>query len=143
MHGGPDLAGIMADHPGEASTERKRSMSLATETCEACLPTSPKVTDDERRELSPQIPDWDEIEASGVPRLRRTFRFDGWMPAVAFTNRVAALAEDQGHHPLIRLEWGKVTVSWWTHAIKGLHRNDYVMAARTDTLANQTDEDDA
>jgi 4a-hydroxytetrahydrobiopterin dehydratase len=69
-----------------------------------------------------------------VPRLRRTFRFDGWLPAVDFTNRVAALADSEGHHPMIRLEWGKVVVSWWTHAIKGLHRNDFIMAAKTDQL---------
>lgn len=109
-------------------------MSLASEVCEACQPDSPTVTDEQRQELAPQIPEWEETEVKGVPRLRRTFRFDGWMSAVDFTNRIAALAEDQGHHPMIRLEWGKVTVSWWTHAIKGLHRNDFVMAARTDEL---------
>lgn len=110
-------------------------MSLAEERCEVCQPTSPAVTDEERATLMPQIPDWEETEINGVPRLRRTFRFDGWMPAVDFTNRVAALAEEEGHHPLIRLEWGKVTVSWWTHAIRALHRNDFIMAARTDQLA--------
>jgi 4a-hydroxytetrahydrobiopterin dehydratase len=110
-------------------------MSLVEEFCEACRPDSPTVTDAERAELMPQIPDWEEQVVNGVPRLRRTFRFDGWIPAVEFTNRVAALAEDQGHHPMIRLEWGKVTVSWWTHAIRNLHRNDFIMAAKTDELA--------
>jgi 4a-hydroxytetrahydrobiopterin dehydratase len=109
-------------------------MSLAQEFCEACQPTSPMVTDEERKQLKPEIPEWEEIEVNGVPRLRRTYRLDGWMPAVEFTNRVAAIAEEQDHHPQIRLEWGKVTVSWWTHAIKGLHRNDFIMAARTDTV---------
>lgn len=109
-------------------------MSLASEMCQACQPGSPSVTDDERQDLKPQIPDWEEVEVNGVPRLRRTFRFDGWMPGVEFANSVASLAEEQGHHPMIRLEWGKVTVSWWTHAIKGLHRNDFIMAARTDDV---------
>ena len=109
-------------------------MSLAEEFCEACQPNSPHVTDEERDDLMPEIPEWEEVELAGVPRLRRTFRFDGWLPAVDFTNRVAALADEQGHHPMIRLEWGKVVVSWWTHAIKGLHRNDFIMAARTDAL---------
>jgi 4a-hydroxytetrahydrobiopterin dehydratase len=107
-------------------------MALAEEFCEACQPTSPHVTDEERADLMPEIPKWEEVDVNGVPRLRRTFRFDGWLPAVHFVNRVAALAEDQGHHPMIRLEWGKVVVSWWTHAIKGLHRNDFIMAAKTD-----------
>jgi len=92
------------------------------------------VTPEEHQELAPQIPQWELTEVNGVPRLRRTFRFDDWMPGVDFATRVAALAEEQGHHPMIRLEWGRVTVSWWTHSIKGLHRNDYVMAARTDKL---------
>lgn len=109
-------------------------MSLASEFCVACQPNSPTVTDEERKDLQPQIPEWEEVEVKDVPRLRRTFRFDGWMPAVDFTNSIASLADEQGHHPMIRLEWGKVTVSWWTHAIKGLHHNDFIMAARTDEL---------
>lgn len=115
-------------------------MSLAEEFCQACQPGSPTVTEEERQELKPQIPDWEEVEINGVPRLRRTFRFDGWLPAVDFTNRVAALADEQAHHPQIRLEWGKVTVSWWTHAIRNLHRNDFIMAARTDALIGDTPE---
>lgn len=117
-------------------------MSLANESCEACQPGSPVVTEEERADLMPGIPDWEEIAINDIPRLRRSFRFDGWMPAVEFTNRVAALAEDQGHHPQIRLEWGKVTVSWWTHVIRNLHRNDFIMAARTDQIYMQGDKDD-
>lgn len=106
-------------------------MPLVAEFCEACQPGSPKVTDAEIEELKPQVPEWELAEINGVPCIKRTFRFDSWMPAVRFTNAIAALAEDENHHPLIRLEWGKVTVSWWTHAIKGLHRNDFIMAAKT------------
>ncbi len=95
-------------------------MALAEEFCEACRPDSPHVTDEERADLMPEIQEWEEAVVNGVPRLRRTFRFDGWLPAVDFTNRVAALAHAEGHHPMIRLEWGKVRVSWWTHAIKGI-----------------------
>jgi 4a-hydroxytetrahydrobiopterin dehydratase len=107
-------------------------MSLASEFCEACQPGAPTVSDEEIEQLKPQIPDWEMTEVNGVPRLKRTYKVDGWMPAVQFTNAIAALAEESDHHPQIRLEWGKVTVSWWTHAIKGLHRNDFIMAARTD-----------
>jgi len=121
--------------------EELLSMSLASEFCEACTPASPVVTDDERQELMPQIPEWEQVVINDVPRLRRTFRVDGWMPAVEFVNRVAGLAEEQGHHPQIRLEWGKVTVSWWTHAIRNLHRNDFIMAARTDQIFRSHDPD--
>ena len=52
-------------------------------------------------------------------------------------SKVANLAEEEDHHPEITLEWGKVTVSWWSHKIKGLHRNDFIAAAKTDNLFSQ------
>ena len=107
-------------------------MALTSERCEACHVGAPKVTSEELEQLKPQIPDWEVVEVKGVPRLKRTFEFDGWMPAVTFVDAVAALAEQEDHHPRMVLEWGKVTVNWWTHAIKGLHRNDVIMAAKTD-----------
>ena len=107
---------------------------LATETCEACRRGAPTVTAEEEAELLPQIPEWQRREVEGVPRLERVFRFPDFASALAFTNEVGALAEDHGHHPALLTEWGRVTVSWWTHKIGGLHRNDFVMAARTDTL---------
>jgi 4a-hydroxytetrahydrobiopterin dehydratase len=67
-----------------------------------------------------------------VKRLERSFKFPDFARALAFTNRVGALAEAEGHHPSILLQWGRVTVTWYTHKIKGLHRNDFIMAARTD-----------
>ena len=73
----------------------------------------------------------------GVPRLVRTFRVRTFADALALTQRVGELAESEGHHPAILTEWGKVTVSWWTHAIRGLHRNDFLMAAKTDELARE------
>jgi 4a-hydroxytetrahydrobiopterin dehydratase len=63
------------------------------------------------------------------------FTFNDFAGALAFTNRVGALAEAEGHHPAILTEWGKVTVTWWTHAISGLHRNDFIAAAKTDALS--------
>jgi len=111
---------------------KDEDMDLTSMRCEACRPDSPRVTEAEIAELSPQIPDWELTEVNGIPRLKRTFKVNGWMPAVRLTNAIAALAEEEDHHPSIRLDWGKVTVQWWTHAIKGLHRNDFIMAAKTD-----------
>jgi 4a-hydroxytetrahydrobiopterin dehydratase len=85
--------------------------------------------------LTPLIPDWEWQEHVGVPRLVRTFRVPNFREALLFTQRVGELAEAEGHHPALLTEWGKVTVSWWTHKIRGLHRNDYIMAAKTDALA--------
>lgn len=108
---------------------------LAAEKCEACRAGAPTVTDEEIAELHPQVPDWTIVERDGVRRLERVFRFPDFRSALAFTNRVGELAEAEGHHPALLTEWGRVTVTWWTHKIRGLHRNDFVMAAKTDRLA--------
>ncbi|HEU0013876.1 MAG TPA: 4a-hydroxytetrahydrobiopterin dehydratase [Longimicrobium sp.] len=108
---------------------------LASAACEACRTGAPTVTDEEMRELLPQVPEWRVVERDGIPRLERVFDFPDFAGALAFTNRVGAAAEEQGHHPALLTEWGRVTVTWWTHKIRGLHRNDFVMAARTDRLA--------
>jgi 4a-hydroxytetrahydrobiopterin dehydratase len=107
---------------------------LSAMKCEACRAGAPHVTEEERREFRPQIPEWEIAERDGVERLERTFRFPDFVAALEFTNRVGALAEEEGHHPAVLLEWGRATVSWWTHKIRGLHRNDFIMAARTDAL---------
>jgi 4a-hydroxytetrahydrobiopterin dehydratase len=74
------------------------------------------------------------VEQDGVLRLQRVFKFKDYAQAVQFTNQVAAIAEEENHHPLIVLEWGKVTVQWWTHVVRGLHKNDFIMAAKTNAL---------
>ena len=108
--------------------------SLSREHCEACRADAPKVSDEELRELMPQIPDWAATVVDGVMQLTREYRFTDFAQAMAFANRVGDIAEEAGHHPAILVEWGRVTVNWWTHKIHGLHRNDLVMAARTDEL---------
>jgi 4a-hydroxytetrahydrobiopterin dehydratase len=100
--------------------------------CVACRKGEPTVTDEEISEFRPQVPDWKILEVEGVKRLVRAFGFDNFVHALAFTNKIGELAEKEGHHPALLTEWGKVTVSWWTHKIGGLHRNDFIMAARSD-----------
>jgi len=107
---------------------------LVNEKCEACRVGAPVVTNGEMHTLLPQIPDWQVVEVSGVNRLVRAFKFKNFREALAFTNKVGELAEEEGHHPALLTEWGKVTISWWTHKIKGLHKNDFIMAARTDAI---------
>ena len=108
--------------------------TLAEATCVACRRDAPQVTEAEIFELLPEIPDWELIKLDGIKRLRRVFSFDDFAQSLAFTDRVGAIAEEQGHHPALLTEWGRTTVTWWTHKIKGLHRNDFVMAAKTDQL---------
>ena len=100
--------------------------------CVACRSDAPTLTDDEIAELGPQVPDWQVVERDGIKRVERVFRFDDFTQALDFTNRIGELAEEEGHHPALLTEWGRTTVTWWTHKIKGLHRNDFVMAAKTD-----------
>ena len=96
---------------------------------------APTVTESEIAELRPEIPDWDLVERDGTKQLRRVFTFDDFAQALEFTNAVGRIAEEEGHHPALLTEWGRVTVRWWTHKIRGLHRNDFVMAAKTDRLS--------
>ena len=102
--------------------------------CVACRADSPPATPDDLAEWLPQLPDWKIIEREGVRQLERAFKFKNFAEALAFTNRVGALAEAEGHHPDLLTQWGKVSVWWTTHKIKNLHRNDFIMAARTDQL---------
>ena len=108
--------------------------SLAESKCVACRRDAPTVTDAEIEELHPQVAEWEVLHVDGVKRLRRVFAFGDFAQALAFTDAVGAIAEEEGHHPALLTEWGRVTVQWWTHKIRGLHRNDFVMAAKTDRL---------
>ncbi|GGX64617.1 4a-hydroxytetrahydrobiopterin dehydratase [Saccharospirillum salsuginis] len=109
-------------------------MTLSEQHCEACRAGAPKVSDDELAELIREIPDWTPVTQGEVMQLQRTFTFKNFRQALAFTNLVGELAESEGHHPEILTEWGKTTVTWWTHKINGLHRNDFICAAKTDAL---------
>lgn len=108
--------------------------ALVDERCMACRVDSPRLTAEEVATLLPGIPGWDVIERNGSPRLQRIFRFPDFRTALTFTERAGDLAETEGHHPSLLTEWGRVRVTWTTHAIRGVHRNDVVMAAKTDRL---------
>ena len=107
---------------------------LADMKCSACRGGEPALTDEEIDELHPQVSEWRVVEREGIKRLERTFGFGDFAQALAFTNEVGEQAEEEGHHPALLTEWGKVTVTWWTHKIGGLHQNDFIMAAKTDDL---------
>ena len=107
---------------------------LIEQNCEACKADAPRVTNDEYLELLTQIPEWQIISIDSIDRLNRIFKFEDYSKAAEFSNKVAGLAERENHHPAILLEWGKVEVSWWTHKIGGLHKNDFISAAKTDFI---------
>ncbi len=102
--------------------------------CEACRIDAPKVTNSEIESLMPQIPSWSILENDDIKKLVCSFAFLDYDQTVNFANSVTKLAEEEDHHPEIIIEWGKVTVSWWSHKINGLHMNDFICAAKTDEL---------
>ena len=108
--------------------------ALNSEKCTACRRDSPPVTNEETIGLLPQIADWSLVDEQDIPKLDRLFKFKNFVDALAFTNVIGDLAEEQGHHPKLITEWGRVQVTWWTHKIRNLHRNDFVMAAKTDQI---------
>ena len=110
-------------------------MALAQEKCIPCRGDAPKMSASEIEQFARQVPAWKVMEENGEPRLVREFKFKDFSAALAFANKVGAAAEEEDHHPALLVEYGKVTVSWWTHAIGGLHHNDFVMAAKTDEVA--------
>ena len=105
---------------------------LADKVCTPCRGDVPRLEDAEIRELMPQVPDWELVHEDGVAKLRRSYSFRNFRDALALTNRIGELAEAEGHHPTLVTEWGRVTVTWWTHKIRGLFGNDFIMAAKSD-----------
>src|SRR5687768_9425535 len=141
----------LPEYPGSRGTRRKivtsnknrlgkQTMSTLNQAhCEACRADAPQVSDDELPVLIKQIPDWNIEVRDGVMQLEKVFLFKNFKHALAFTNAVGEISEAEGHHPGLLTEWGKVTVTWWSHSIKGLHRNDFIMAARTDIVAKDAE----
>lgn len=109
--------------------------NLTERRCEACRADAPRATEQEIGEYMAQIPDWEIVDVDGVSQLRRQYKLKNFAEALAFANRVGEIAEQEDHHPAILVEYGKVTLTWYTHKIKGLHVNDFIMAARSDQLS--------
>lgn len=106
--------------------------TIAQEQCVPCRGDTPRLTDAETDRLRVNTPMWDMVDVGGVPQLHRTFAFDSYPDGLAFAMRVGQLAQDQDHHPVITIRYKAVTLEWYTHAINGLHRNDFIMAAKSD-----------
>lgn len=107
---------------------------LSSQVCEACRADTPLLTSDEIMSLLPKVEEWELISQDNIQKLTRTFKTKDYTQSLTFTNAVAALAEQANHHPLLIVEYASVTVQWWSHKIKGLHKNDFIMAAKTSEL---------
>jgi 4a-hydroxytetrahydrobiopterin dehydratase len=111
---------------------------LAELNCSRIEANTLRLNEHEISQLKTQLPGWQIYEKDGELRLEKVFKFKNFNQAVAFTDQVAQAADAEDHHPAILTEWGKVTVTWWTHKIKGLHKNDFIMAAKTEQLFGGT-----
>lgn len=110
---------------------------LASGVCEPCKGGTSPLKGEELRALHTELDsDWQLVDEH---HLEKAYSLDGYAPAVAFANAVAAVAEEQDHHPDILLSWGKVTVTIWTHKIDGLTKSDFVFAAKTEEAFNRAD----
>lgn len=110
------------------------AVTLAQRSCQPCRGATDRMDTKEREILLKAVPDWSVREEDGTEQLRRSFGFGSYREGLAFVRAVAELAESEDHHPRLILEWGKVTVDWWTHTLGGLHLNDFILAARCDEL---------
>jgi 4a-hydroxytetrahydrobiopterin dehydratase len=107
---------------------------LAERRCVVCTPETPTLQPAEIDKLLQQLSGWSVVQGEGHPLLTRTFRFKGFMPGVELINRIAPIAEAEGHHPDLHLTYGSLRVDLWTHAAGGLTENDFVLAAKIDQI---------
>jgi 4a-hydroxytetrahydrobiopterin dehydratase len=107
---------------------------LSEQHCVACRPGSPHLSREAIEHLLGQLDGWAVEEAGDHLRLAKVFKFKGFMPAVELVNRIAPIAEAEQHHPDLLVGYGSVTVWLWTHAAGGITQNDFVLAAKIDTL---------
>ena len=112
-------------------------MEFSKRTCEACREDAASLKDAQIEELSLKVPSWKVYEDGNIKKLICSFAFSDYEQSLIFTNKIADLAEKEDHHPEIVLEWGKVTISWWSHKINGLHMNDFICASKTDDIFNK------
>ncbi len=106
--------------------------NLAAKHCVPCRGGIPPLAEEEARRLLAGAPGW-RLEEGGT-RMTRRFEFVDFRKAIEFVNRVADIAEEEGHHPDIAIHWNKVDLILWTHKIGGLHENDFIMAAKINRL---------
>lgn len=107
---------------------------LAHSVCVPCETGGDPMNVEQISKYKPQVPDWEVIDIDTEAKLQKKFKFKDFVEAMNFADTVGKTAEENGHHPRLIIDWGKVTVLWWTHAVKGLHRNDFIMAAKTDEI---------
>jgi len=109
---------------------------LADYQCQATPRDAARLSPEQIAELLPQVAGWVTHEEEEILQLEKTFKFSDFAQAMAFANQITSIAETNDHHPSLLVQYGSVTVSWWSHSIGGLHLNDFVLAAKTNRAFN-------
>jgi pterin-4a-carbinolamine dehydratase len=107
---------------------------LADQRCVVCKPGTPTLAASDIERLLKEVPAWTVVDDDGHQLLTRTFKFKGFLPGVELVDRIAPIAEGEGHHPDLLLKYGSLRIDLWTHAAGGLTTNDFIMAAKIDRL---------
>ena len=110
---------------------------ISQEKCIPCRRGAPLLTQEEIDVLLPQIDKWILIKENSIQLLKKSFQTSDFSETMHLADKIFELAEKQGHHPKIVVEWGNLEIQWWTHKIRGLHRNDFIMAAKTDQIIKE------
>jgi len=108
--------------------------ALLDQKLQACTPASTALSNQEINQLLSKLDGWELEVTDGVNRIKKAYTFDNFSSALKYTNKIGLLADADNHHPGIYIEWGKVTLSWWTHTLSGLFINDFIMAAKCDGI---------
>ena len=111
-------------------------MNLAQKTCEPCKKGAQKLSDTQIIAYLKEVSSWRVVSEDEELKLFKLFEFVDFEETMYFVNKVAALAEHEGHHPVMLVEFRSVKVWWWTHKIRGLHENDFIMGTKTDEILN-------
>jgi len=109
------------------------NMDLTQKHCVPCEGGTPQLPNEKEDELIKQTPDWTLLR-DGTHRMHRMFTFKNFKEAISFINKIADLAENEGHHPDIKIVYNKVQLDLFTHAVGGLSENDFIMASKIDNL---------
>lgn len=115
--------------------------ALEDQACQVCEKNTEALTAEEQQSLMPQLPNWTIVTVDEVLHLRRIYSLSGWPQTMQLAIAIGEEAERENHHPMLCVEWGRLTVDWWTHSIRGLFINDFIMAARSDELYGRVSSD--
>lgn len=109
-------------------------MTLEQKKCEPCISSAQKLTSEQSKEYLKELKGWHVVQDDNELKLFKKFELKNFEETMELVNKVASLAQQNGHHPIMLVEFRTLSIWWWTHKIGGLHENDFIMAAKVDEV---------